>query len=211
MLGRLLTALFYAAFFFWLGAWSGGRLEPIGDALYKGAIKTRDGAEALWHWAFRSGDDDAGEGEAYSVLPQVADLGNARRAFSRGDIQAAVAEYKAYLATHTEDADAHGELGNVYYHSGQVGQASGSFYTAALLLLSEGRKEEAEALMPAITAGAPGLAAELRTRLSLASSSTGEQAGGLTATPSLQAPAAHPATESHAGTQGAIGAAPATH
>ena len=40
---------------------------------------------------------------------------------------------------------------------------------------------------------------------------TGEHAGGLTATPSLQAPAAHPATESHAGTQGAIGAAPATH
>jgi tetratricopeptide (TPR) repeat protein len=178
MFGRLLAALFWAAIFFALGAWSGGSLKPVGNAILRGAEALGHGAREAWNWAFYQDGStaphavaatEAGHGvatvEHLNADATHANLAEARQAFADGDVKEAVAGYKAYLAANPADADAHGELGNVYYFNGQVGEAARAYYAASLYLLSEGRRDEAGALVPAIRIGAPALASELQNRI----------------------------------------------
>ena len=190
MLGRILTAIFYAAVFFALGAWSGGSLKPVGNALWRGGETVVAGAEAAWDWAFGPAahdgevtiakpkpDEPAGTPEAApqtaaaleTPAPEAQDddatLTEARRAFARGNIQAAIEGYRSYLASHDGDADGYGELGNVYFQAGENAEAARAFHTAALFLLADGDTARAAALLPVIRQNAPGLAADLDARL----------------------------------------------
>ncbi|MDQ2090946.1 hypothetical protein [Marimonas arenosa] len=198
MLGRLITAIFWAAIFFALGAWSGGSLKPIGDALTRGGKAIAYGAREAWRWAFAEGAQGSDSGTAapaHATAPAssddtlgtgvTADLAAARQSFASGDVKAAITRYKVYLAANPADADAHGELGNVYYYNGEVGEAAGAYYSAALYLLAEGRNGEAQALVPAISIGAPALAADLRNRIAIATA--------MPATPAGLSPAGGPA------------------
>lgn len=181
MFGRLLAALFWAAIFFALGAWSGGSLKPVGKAILRGGEAVAHGAREAWNWAFYQGGsttphgvaatDGAGGSAASghgSATASHADLAEARQAFADGDVKQAIAGYKAYLAANPADADAHGELGNVYYFNGQIGEAARAYYSASLYLLAEGRRDEAGALVSAIRIGAPALASDLQNRIDAA-------------------------------------------
>jgi len=170
MLGRILTAIFYAAVFFALGAWTGGSLKPIGAALTRGAKAIGHGASEAWNWAFYDGQPGSNESAPQTLhgaagSEHAPDLAAARQAFASGDVKDAVAGYKAFLAAHPADADAHGELGNIYYYNGEIGKAANAYYSAALYLLAEGRTGEATALVPAIRIGATALADDLQNRI----------------------------------------------
>ena len=189
MIGRLVTALFWAAIFFALGAWSGGSLQPVGAAITRGAKAIGHGAREAWNWAFYEGQgagvhdgalaepgSDAGaassSGHGLADLDggSAADLAAARKAFAEGQVKEAIAGYRAFLVAHPADADAHGELGNVFYYNGQVGEAAGAYYSAALYLLADGRTDAASALVPAIRVGGPDLADDLQNRIAMAAS-----------------------------------------
>lgn len=92
-------------------------------------------------------------------------LNAGRRAFSAGDFPWAIYYYNAYLGTQKRDANAWGELGNVFFSMGNMEDSARAYFTAANLLIDQGRTAQAIQLVPAIEAGNPGLAEALHTRL----------------------------------------------
>lgn len=101
-----------------------------------------------------------------SNRPTAADkLNSARGAFARGEEGRAVMLYKEYLKTHAKHADAHGELGNVYYLTGQRPEAAQAYYEAAHLLLDERKFNEVASLLQIIMQINPLLADELTRKL----------------------------------------------
>lgn len=92
-------------------------------------------------------------------------LNAGRRAFAAGDFPWATYYYNAYLGTQKRDANAWGELGNVFFSMGNTSDSAQAYFTAANLLIDQGRTAQAIQLVPAIEAGNPGLAEALHTRL----------------------------------------------
>lgn len=163
MLARLTTALFWAAAFFALGAWSGGHLRPVGDAIVAGGEYTADAAGRLWTWARHGAPDAAPDPSPATTAAALVDSG--RKAFARGDLAGSVAAYREALELRPGSADILGELGNVYYTSGQTAEAALAFHAAAEALIDSGRIDAARALLPTVRAAAPTLAADLDSRL----------------------------------------------
>lgn len=93
------------------------------------------------------------------------DLYKAREAFAAGNVDGAIAAYKEVLAKQPGNADAMGELGNVYYMTGRTGEAAQSYFDAASKSLEKSKPEVAQALLPAIAQGNPALAMELQQKL----------------------------------------------
>ena len=85
-------------------------------------------------------------------------LHSARQAFARGNERDAIKLYKEYLATHPKIADAHGELGNVYYLTGRLSEAAEAYYDAANLLLEQYQFERFDELQQIIAEIKPTLA-----------------------------------------------------
>jgi len=92
-------------------------------------------------------------------------LGAARRAFSAGDVPWAIYYYNAYLEVQKRDANAWGELGNVYYFDGMLPESAQAYFNAANVLIDRGLTARAMQLMPAIEEGNPGLAEAIYLRL----------------------------------------------
>lgn len=92
-------------------------------------------------------------------------LNKGRDAFAAGDIDGATTAYKDYLRSNTNNADAHGELGNVYYLSGRHTEAAQSYYDSAKLLLEQKQMDRVPALLPIIAQVNPALADELAQKL----------------------------------------------
>lgn len=90
----------------------------------------------------------------------------ARRAYNLRDIPWAIHYYRQHLAKMPRDRDALGELGNLYYQSGNLPVAAGLFYDAARLLLDQGKRDAASRLLLAVSEGNPALANDLYARLS---------------------------------------------
>lgn len=67
---------------------------------------------------------------------------DARRAFWNGDFEAAEAAYLGLLSRLPGDADAFGELGNLYQQMGKPQQALDAYYEAAIRLKASGRDEK---------------------------------------------------------------------
>lgn len=95
-----------------------------------------------------------------------ADLDKARDAFANGDVDGSIASYKAYLKSDTVNADARGELGNVYYLNGHLPEAAQAYYDASKLLIEQKHAERVPALLPIIAQANPSLADELVDKLS---------------------------------------------
>lgn len=93
-------------------------------------------------------------------------LDKGREAFSSGDMGGAVAAYKDYLKSNTTNADAYGELGNVYYLTGHYQDAAQSYYDSAKLLIEQKQTDRVSALLPIIAQVNPALADELAQKLS---------------------------------------------
>jgi tetratricopeptide (TPR) repeat protein len=90
----------------------------------------------------------------------------ARRAYNLRDIPWAIHYYRQHLAKVPRDTDALGELGNVYYQTGNLPVAAGLFYDAARVLLDRGKRDAASRLLLAVSEGNPALANDLYARLS---------------------------------------------
>ena len=92
-------------------------------------------------------------------------LAKARQAFAMGDVQGAINGYRELLAKNPNDLGAMGELGNVFYTTGWIPQATQTFFETANLAIAQNRPDVAEALLPVIIEGNPMLAGELQDRL----------------------------------------------
>lgn len=92
-------------------------------------------------------------------------INNAREYFARGDVDGAVAVYSELIQANPSDADARGELGNVYYLTGRPYEAAQAFYDAAKLLLDKRDFQRVAALLPAIGQINPMMADELAYRM----------------------------------------------
>lgn len=90
----------------------------------------------------------------------------ARRAYNLRDIPWAIHYYRQHLAKVPRDRNALGELGNLYYQTGNLPVAAGLFYDAARLLLDQGKRDAASRLLLAVSEGNPALASDLYARLS---------------------------------------------
>lgn len=67
---------------------------------------------------------------------------DARRAFWNGDFEAAERVYLALLSAYPEDADAFGELGNLYHSMGRTEAALDAYFEAGLRLQATGEREK---------------------------------------------------------------------
>jgi hypothetical protein len=92
-------------------------------------------------------------------------LNAARRAFSVGDLPWSIHYYHTHLSTQNRDANAWGELGNVYFSAGNLPDSAQAYFNAASILIDQGQTARAIALIPAIEAGNPGLAEAIHLRL----------------------------------------------
>jgi hypothetical protein len=89
----------------------------------------------------------------------------ARRAYAVGDISWATYYYREHLAKNPRDPDALGELGNIYYRSGDLSAAAGLYYDAACILIERGNALRASQLLLPVSEGNPALADDLYLRL----------------------------------------------
>jgi len=99
-------------------------------------------------------------------------LSSAREAFSRGDVDGAIAAYNEVIKSNANNADARGELGNVYYLTGQLPEAAQVYYDAANLLLDKKDFDRVEPLLPVIAQINPMMADELIQKLHMAMDAT---------------------------------------
>ena len=71
----------------------------------------------------------------------------ARRAYWNGDFEAAEAAYMEMLSVFPGDADAFGELGNLYQSMGRPAQALDAYFEAGLRLKAEGNSEKLQQII----------------------------------------------------------------
>lgn len=66
----------------------------------------------------------------------------ARRAFWNGDFEGAETAYVTLISQYPDDADAFGELGNLYQSMGKPAEALDAYYAAAVRLRASGQREK---------------------------------------------------------------------
>ncbi|ARE40853.1 hypothetical protein RGUI_2712 [Rhodovulum sp. P5] len=180
MLLRVLVVVVLAAVFFAIGAWSGGRFPPIREAVVTGTVMAGEKADQAWTWlrdgpvgsestrvwhCVRDGAPQRAPDTPPAGVETVASVATAREAFARGDLKAAIADYKTVLEDQPDNADILGELGNVYFASGRSLEAAEAFHASAIALIAQGSDAKARALLPTIRDLAPSLAADLDAKL----------------------------------------------
>jgi len=92
-------------------------------------------------------------------------LSKARETFAMGDVEGSITAYKEYVKHNSSNADARGELGNVYYLSGKFQESAQAYYDAAKLLIEQKQLDRVPALLPVIAQVNPALADELSQKL----------------------------------------------
>jgi TolA-binding protein len=92
-------------------------------------------------------------------------LNNARQAYWEGDSASAETYYKALIERLPSDADAHGELGDLYFAKGDLAHAAVEYEDAARLFFAAGNKQEASKLIDVLRRFAPELAEGLQQEL----------------------------------------------
>lgn len=174
MLGRVVTWIFYAVVFFFLGVWASPRLPALGQLSDRAIAYGQQG----WDWLSNSGPaaqpgPAAPEAAAAPQAPETAGaLAAARQAFQAGDVAGAVRIYRTLIAANPALGEARGELGNALYGTGQIAEAAQVYFDLAAWQLDRGDASAARALEPAIRRGNARLADELVHRM-----------GGLAAAP----------------------------
>lgn len=92
-------------------------------------------------------------------------LAQARQSAQAGRLGESVHEYLRYLASHPNDVDAYGELGNVYMKIGRFPEAAQNYYEAATRLIDAGHLNAVASLMPVIQTHEPMLATLLNKKI----------------------------------------------
>lgn len=93
-------------------------------------------------------------------------LMNARSAYWHHDLSAAIDGYHALIQQAPNAAFVYGELGNVYYMTGNREKAAENFEHAAMLLIQQGQSARATSLIPVLGALDPALAQKVQIALS---------------------------------------------
>jgi TolA-binding protein len=101
-----------------------------------------------------------GQGSSENKLDQ------ARESFAKGDFEAAISGYTAYIKKHPGNADAHGELGNVYYSAGKLIEAAHAYYDAGIILIEQKQFEKASGILPPLARLNSSLANDLSSNIS---------------------------------------------
>ena len=86
----------------------------------------------------------------------------ARRAYWNGDFEAAEAAYMEMLLVFPGDADAFGELGNLYQSMGRPAQALDAYFEAGLRLKAEGNSEKLQQIIELMQKEGDGRGDQLR-------------------------------------------------
>lgn len=86
----------------------------------------------------------------------------ARKAFWDGDLEGAEAAYLVYLQRFPEDADAYGELGNLYQSMGRTQAALDAYYEAGVRSRIHGDTEQLDQVINLLLQAGDSRAAELR-------------------------------------------------
>jgi hypothetical protein len=102
---------------------------------------------------------------ATNVTAPADTLDKARLAFTNGDLQGSLAAYKEYIARNASNLDARGELGNVYYVSGNFQEAAQTYYDLSKMLIDQKQLDMVPALLPVIAQVNPSLADELMQKM----------------------------------------------
>jgi tetratricopeptide (TPR) repeat protein len=187
MLARIGTALFYALFFFAVGAWVASTSPSVHDAARLASEVGARSFERLTAWtvgtltSLRTAPPPAAREEPSRPAPAQlqmtapppppaapADtnlLDKARASFARQDINGAINAYRDFLIQTPNDVNALGELGNVYFSVGRQHDAAEVYYDAALILLTKNDPEHATLIATAIRQGNPQLADDLLRRI----------------------------------------------
>ena len=172
MLVRFTLYLFYAIVFFMLGAWTGDLSPRFHALVQRGAITVEAGVASLTGMARAS--ISASPSAASSKAPPnlTTTLDDARQAAAHGDVNKAIALYSDLLQASTNNADAWGELGNVYLNSGRLSEAAHAFEAAGQARLRQGDIAGARALVPIVQRYDPALAGTLAAQIAAAATAT---------------------------------------
>lgn len=108
-------------------------------------------------------------------------LNTAREAFARGDVDGAVTLYNSIIKSNANDADARGELGNIYFMTNRIPEAAQAYYDAAKILIEKKELDRADALVDVIFQLNPMMADELSQKLHEAMSAS--MSAGIPAAP----------------------------
>ena len=150
-----------------------------------------DQAEAIWGPGERSTDgyryrpdEPTKKQEPEPAAPEPMELlSSARQAFWARDYEAAERDYRALLALDGGNPDYHGELGNLFFSSGQWDKAAEAYGSAVELLLADGRYDRAANLIRIVQGLDPDRARELQAQLDAARNQGGEPQGSPESTP----------------------------
>jgi hypothetical protein len=88
-------------------------------------------------------------------------LQQARRAFWSGEFETSEAAYMALISDYPADADAFGELGNLYQSMGKPDRALDAFYEAGVRLKAAGESEKLKEIIELLTREGDGRAEQL--------------------------------------------------
>ncbi len=95
---------------------------------------------------------------------------NARKSFHRHDFESSISSYEQLISKTPDNFDAYGELGNVYFSQGEMKQAAGSYYEAAVILVRLGQLQRANSLVGMLGSMDQDKAKQLQTLISSARS-----------------------------------------
>jgi len=138
------------------GKGEAGRLPPrlIGGSLpiygQQDATPSQPGAMpgAIGN-GFRPRTEDPGQ--AAGGMTREDHVQRARRAFWNGEFEAAEAAYMALVSQYPADADAFGELGNLYQSMGKPQRAMDAYFEAAVRLKAAGKIDKLKEVMELLT------------------------------------------------------------
>ena len=95
-------------------------------------------------------------------------LNAARRAYWQGDMQAAIAQYRKMLSQYPEDESLNGELGNIFYMTGDRENAAQHLEKAGMAALNAGKTQQAQMLVGVLQSLDAGAAARLTSAIGAA-------------------------------------------
>jgi len=120
--------------------------DDVENAPQPDTTPVADAAAPQWPTAATS-DADADSQAAEAAGDVDAPLQQARNAYWAGDMDGAVAAYQQAAASHPDDPDIHGELGNIYFAQGNWEPAAAAYLAAGQALLDRGDRAAAEHLV----------------------------------------------------------------
>ncbi len=170
------TRLFYAIFFFFLGAWVASVSPGMKNVLRQTSEAGVHSFEKLSAWTSSTlapAPEKAVEKATAPAAPAAAPEGgellvNARAAYARQDILSSINAYRGYIDRNPNTIEARGELGNVYFSSARLHDAAQVYFEAAMLKLKSGDIAGAQAFLSAVRQGDGALGDDLKREIAKA-------------------------------------------